>query len=461
MPGTVSNFDAIVIGAGAAGLAAASELAANGRKVCVLEARDRLGGRIYTLREPNVPVPLELGAEFIHGESRSTLDWLRKANEPVADAAQTRWVSKNGELQPANGIFEEMKNGLRKIKRPATDLPFLAFLEEGAARKLAPRLRTFARMLVEGFDAADATRVSTHEILDEWNGSGAADAPTFRPVNGYSSVIGAIAATLPADRVRVRMNSVVKEVHWKRGAVGVAGTCFGDSFKIEASQAIVTLPLGVLQLPADSPHGVRFVPTLPRAHDALAMLGSAPVLKLILRFQEPFWESLDGGRYRGVAFFQAPNQVFPTFWTSLPMRTSHLVAWTAGPNVARLAGYESAQVVTAAVRSLQAIFGKRIAVADQLTGVHVHDWQADPFACGAYSYLIAGGAGARKRLAAPIQDTLYLAGEALDLEGGSGTVGGALQSGRRAAQLALRVGKDQKKISRKDRQDRQGRKCTK
>ncbi len=461
MANNVSNFDTIVIGAGAAGLAAASELAANGCKVCVLEARDRLGGRIYTRREPDVPVPLELGAEFIHGESRATLDWLRKANEPIADAVQTRWVSNGGKLRPADDIFEEMKRGLRRIKSPSTDLPFRTFLEQGAGRKLPPRLRTFARMLVEGFDAADATRVSTHEILDEWNGSGAADAPTFRPLNGYAVVIDAIAATMPSSLVRVQMNSIVKQVRWKRGAVAVSGMYLGEEFTIEAPRAIITLPLGVLQLPAESPHGVRFAPAI-AAHDALAMLASGPVLKVILRFQEPFWESLDGGKYRNAAFFQASNQVFPTFWTSVPMRTSHMVAWTAGPNAMRLAGQQSARVVRAALSSLQSIFGRRVAVAERCTGALVHDWQADPFACGAYSYVIAGGSGARKRLAAPVQETLYFAGEALDVEGGSATVGGALQSGRRAAQLALQAqsgGKNQKKkISRKDRKDRQGRK---
>lgn len=413
----------------------------------MLEARDRLGGRIYTRREPDVPVPLELGAEFIHGESIATLEWLRRANEPIVDVAQSRWAASKGTLRPADGVFDELKRHLRRIKRPRTDIPFRDYLEEGAARKLPPRLRTFARMLVEGFDAADSARVSTHEILDEWNGANAADAPTFRPANGYAAIIDAIAATLPSSLVRVQMNSVVREVRWQRGAVTVAGEYLGETFAVEAPRTIVTLPLGVLQLPPESPHGVRFAPAIPGMRDALGMIGSGPVLKVILRFQEPFWEQLDRGRYRRAAFFQAPGEVFPTFWTSLPMRSSHIVAWSAGPNVARLGSRDADQVVRTALRTLQSIFGRRVVVFEHCIGAYVHDWQADPFACGAYSFLIAGGSGARKRLAAPVRDTLYFAGEAFDIEGGSATVGGALQSGRRAAQLVLRDLEKKKKIT--------------
>ena len=73
-----------------------------------------------------------------------------------------------------------------------------------------------------------------------------------------------------------------------------------------------------------------------------------------------------------------------------------------------------------------------------VVAAHTHDWQADPFSCGAYSYAVAGGAEAPRDLAAPIADTLFFAGEATDFTGHHGTVHGALASGVRAAQEVLK-----------------------
>ncbi len=438
MPQHATDYDVVIIGAGAAGLAAASELAAQDVSVCVLEARDRLGGRIFTHREPDVPIPIELGAEFIHGHSQPILHWLHRANEPIVDATQTRWMNLRGKLQESDDLFEEMKRGLSAVRRPQKDIPFSVFLDTLAKRKLSPRAREFARMLVEGFDAADATRVSTLEILDEWSGDGAADAPTFRPMRGYAAIIAAIAATLQ-QHARVQLSSIVKEIRWKRGSVRVSGTHVGVPFELVAKRAIVTLPIGVLKTPSEIPNGVNISPVIRPKQRALEMLASGPVIKVILRFHERFWEALDQGRYRGAAFFQAPRQPFPTFWTSLPIRTSMMVAWSAGPNAARFAGTMPDEVIQAALNSLQSVFGSRTSVASYFSGAHLHDWQADPFAGGAYTYVVSGGSGARHQLAAPVQDTLYFAGEALDLEGEAATVGGALASGRRAALGVLRA----------------------
>src|SRR5690606_34819699 len=145
------------------------------------------------------------------------------------------------------------------------------------------------------------------EILDELNGSGAADAPTFRPLYGYGSLIDAVYATLSRERARVQLNSIVHEIQWERGAVRVQGTQFGRPFSIVASQAVVTLPLGVLQRAPEASGSVRFTPELPsRKRAALSLLVAGPVIKVVMRFREAFWETLDDGRYRNGAFFQAP-----------------------------------------------------------------------------------------------------------------------------------------------------------
>src|SRR5688572_8601596 len=169
MANSAKAFDVAVLGAGAAGLAAAAELARRGCSVCVLEARDRIGGRIVTRREPDLAVPLELGAEFVHGRPPATLQWLRIDGTPLIDAAQNHWMLRSGKLRPSDDLFDELKARLGKA-RPRKDLPFREFLEGSARKHIAPRLREFALMLVEGYDAADSTRVSTLATIDEWCG---------------------------------------------------------------------------------------------------------------------------------------------------------------------------------------------------------------------------------------------------------------------------------------------------
>ena len=144
------------------------------------------------------------------------------------------------------------------------------------------------------------------------------------------------------------------------------------------------------------------------------------------------WEELDDGRYSDTAFFHAPRMAFPTFWTMLPLRASVLAAWAAGPAATRLAGVGEEEIVRTALRCLETLFaGSERCVAD-FQGAHLHDWQADPFACGAYSYVVAGGGNARALLARPLESTLFFAGEAADTGGESGTVAGALDSAKRA-----------------------------
>ncbi|HVJ28970.1 MAG TPA: FAD-dependent oxidoreductase, partial [Gammaproteobacteria bacterium] len=142
-------IDVAVIGAGAAGLAAAAELSRRGCGVSLLEARDRIGGRILTRREPDLPVPLELGAEFVHGRPAATLKWLAQRNTPLLDAAQNHWLLRAGKLRQGDDLFAELKARLGKA-RPRQDLPFAEFLAGPARRHLPPRIREFALMLVEG-----------------------------------------------------------------------------------------------------------------------------------------------------------------------------------------------------------------------------------------------------------------------------------------------------------------------
>ena len=430
-------FDVAVIGAGAAGLAAAAALTNRGCSVCVLEARDRLGGRILTRNEPNLSVPLELGAEFVHGRPPATAKWLKVRNTALIDAPEVRWILRRGQLHRAEKLFDELKTRLAKIRRPRKDLPFGEFLEGPARAHLPPRIREFALMLVEGYDAADATRVSTLGTIDEWCGDSGADAATFRPQGGYGSLLQALAGAFDREHVHLQLSTIVREVRWERGKVTIAAMQNGRAQNVVARRAIVTLPLGVLQLPPQAPNGVTFVPALTAKQKALAGLATGPVIKVLLQFRAPFWENIDGKRYADAAFFHAPRARFPTFWTTLPTRTSLLTAWAAGPAAAQLAGVDEGELVRVALECLRNLFPGHERLLADFQGAYLHDWQADPFACGAYSYVVAGGGNARDLLAQPLENTLFFAGEAADTGGESGTVAGALDSAARAVEQLL------------------------
>jgi monoamine oxidase len=411
----------IVVGAGAAGLAAANALARAGRSVLVLEARERVGGRCWTRRMAGLDIPVELGAEFIHGEAASTRAFLAEAGIAAVDSTREQRHLERGRLRRMNA-FSEAQRAIAHAPSLKHDISFAALL---ARSRVSRKTRTFARMMVQGFDAADPARVSAQSILEEWGEGGSLGASQPRPQGGYAALFDWLALAVAARGARLRLDSPVRALTWKRGHIVVKG----PSFAFQARRAVVTLPLGVLQSNA-----VRFKPSLRTKSEALEKLASGPVIRVAMRFHTPFWEA----RAPEVAFFHVPEGPFPTFWTPLPMRAPLLTAWAGGPKAARLAGRSRDALLAAALRSVGMVFGQGRAK-QALAAALVQDWQADPCSRGGYSYVRVGGKGARERLAEPLEDTLYFAGEATDIEE-AGTVAGALRSGERAAREVLEKG---------------------
>ena len=430
------TFDVVIIGAGAAGLAAAGQLAALAHSVLLLEARDRVGGRCWTRAEPGVPLPVELGAEFIHGSPDVTFEGLRRAGLVALDAGGEHWFKQGGALERGNA-FRRIRMAMRKLPEPERDVTFATLLARAPRSTLPADLRTAARLMVEGFDAADSTRISAREVRAEWMHADAANGAQSRPLDGYGALMAALAGELAGGTCRLRLQSAVTGVHWQRGRVRVAYRVRGESRIAEAPRAIVALPLGVLQHAATAAADLKFVPALTAKRAALKALSAGTVVKTILQFHTPFWEKLDDERYRNAAFFHSPRTPFRTFWTAVPARMPLLTAWAGGPPAARLLQLTPARMIDAALRSAQSLFGRRFDVAAELANWWWHDWQNDPYTRGAYSYVNAGGEGAREQLAAPLDDTLFFAGEATDYAGESGTVAAALGSGLRAAHEVL------------------------
>ncbi len=428
------DTDVVILGAGAAGLAAARRLASRSVRTIVLEARDRVGGRVRWETSSRAVVPMELGAEFIHGPAHQTMTLLREIGGAAFDTVGQSWTFDGGRLEPQERDMIEAASLIERVQALPGDLSIDAFLRpfenDPATREAAAGARAF----VEGFEAADPALASTRAIAEEL-GSGV-DSISARPIGGYAPLIEHLHSACIAAGVAIHLSTVVRRVVWRRGEVTVDVDGPGGRRSIRARAAIVTLPAGVLRH-AGNDNAIVFSPELPaRKQHALSKIEMGTVFKVVLRFRTAFWEQLDNGRYRDAAFFRAQGSAFSAYWTQYPLRGEVVVAWVGGPKAAALNGSSMDDIVTAALEGFGRLMGDAALVRTQFEGGFVHDWDGDPFARGAYSYVAVGGADARVVLGEPVDGTLFFAGEATSTDGQGGTVNGALETGERAAKQA-------------------------
>lgn len=428
------EFDVVIIGAGAAGLAALKELDRAGDKVLCLEARDRIGGRVYTVRDPLSPIPLELGAEFIHGRSPEIWDVIHSRGLIAYDCAQTAVRVRNGKAQQGTDgweLIDGVMQGMQKAAKRGKDRSFSSFLEGSSYSADAKRL---AMSYVEGFNAARGELVSIRSLAKDAEAADEIDGDSsFRFVNGYSSLIQQIISGVNDLRAKLRINCVVERIEWQRGraTVHARSTLSGQAEAFRSKIVVITVPLGVLKI-----GGISFEPEPQAALGAARELEFGQVVRVGLRFREAFWEEND--EFACAGFLLSDERFFPTWWTALPVRAPVLTGWCAGSRTDDLLPGPRLEIIGKALADLSRIMGLR---EDRLSGllenVCFHDWHADPYARGAYSYVPVGALGARERLAEPVEDTLYFAGEATEVNGHSATVHGAIASGKRAARRIL------------------------
>ena len=431
------DTDVIVIGAGAAGIAAALELAEHGVRTIVIEGRDRIGGRVMWQTAGTEDVPAELGAEFIHGAAPETSAYMRAAGLTTIQTGGPSWqCDAAGMLHPvdddedfsAEDVFARA-NALSEDESVATFLARFANDPEWSVK--ARRARAF----VEGFEAADPALASVRSIADEINSG--TDSESFRAVASYALLFDYLDARCKTAGVEFRLNTTAARVMWKPGTVAIDTRCAdGSSATLRASKAIVTVPVGVLRQPAGAVP-LAFVPPLPQEkHTALLGLEMGRVVRVVLAFRTPFWETVAGGRFHDAAFFRCDAGAYNAFWTRYPLRSRTIVAWAGGPRTAPLSALSSAGRIERALAEFGTMLGQPDLARREFEGGVTHDWSADPFACGAYSYVSTGGGNARAALAVPIDDTLFFAGEATAAGGQGGTVSGAFGTGQRAAREA-------------------------
>jgi monoamine oxidase len=447
-----NEYDVLIVGAGAAGLCAARELALAGRRVAVLEARERIGGRIYS-REltPNAdgsPNIVELGAEFVHGLPSITWGLIQEASLGAYELEGSELAFENGRwagsrVSTWRHVLEGMMQWL--AARPGRDMSFAEYL---AGSGLDAQTAAAAINYVEGFNAADQHRISIAALAEQQCAEDAIDADRlFRIATGYASLPRFLSAEMGRAGGELMLGARVVKIDWEPGSVRVqlANPAPGASAH-HAKRVLVTVPLGVLQS-----GDIEFAP-LPG--DLLAQaqrLAMGDALRVVLHFRSRFWaEPRESGvplsAQRGLSnlsFLFAPGEIPPTWWTPNPVNSAMLTGWLGGPRAAALAQSVAASGDRdALLRHCLATQSKvfqlyRTDLENQLLGWHVHDWSADEFARGAYSYVPAGAIGVPETLSMPVRDTLYFAGEHTDVTGHWGTVHAALATGARAAAQIL------------------------
>jgi monoamine oxidase len=420
--------DILIIGAGAAGLLAARELVAAGRNVSLLEARDRIGGRVHTLSPPGFTEDVEAGAEFLHGAVPLSRSLLEAAGKSWEAAIGNTYMVKGSQVQPDTNFFEQLPLLLERLNLLAEDIPLADFLLRDFPGDQHAQLRAFATQFAEGYDAADAQRVSAFALRDEWATGDADDSP--RPAGGYGPVLDWLATQIQAAGATIHLATPVQEIRWQPGSVEVlteAGALF------HGTQLLCTVPLGVWQLGLGQPGYLSFVPELPEHRAAAVQLGFGSVIKIQLEFREAFWED----RLPGMEFLLSDAPV-PTWWTQLPNKRPLLTGWVAGPAALRLRNASNEEIIELALASLVDLLATTPATLQaQLGASYICNWGAEPYAYGAYSYPTVGAQVTRATLATPVAGTLYFAGEGVYEGASAGTVEAALVSGQVAAHAML------------------------
>lgn len=399
---------------------AARELARAGRRVLVLEASGRVGGRVRTLYGTGAGVPVELGAEFVHGDAPETTKLLDEARLATVPVIGTHYKSDDGELSEQDAMWKRMARVFRHLNpERRSDRSFQEFLDEHPGGASLRNDRALARAFVQGFNGADTRLLSAQSIAEQGNPTEGA-AKARRIVRGYASLIEHLRREV-ADVVR--LNVAARRIVWSEDGVRVTDQ---RGKRYAARTVVITVPLPMLQ--DDSIAIEPEVPTLRRAARQLAM---GHVARVVVVVKERFWEKKVGE----LSYLHAPHRPFSTWWTQYPLLAPMLVGWAGGPPAVEIE--ESGDVEAAVLREMARVFGMHRSRAESLVdSIHAHDWSRDRFTRGAYSYVGVGGVRAPRVLARPIEGRLFVAGEASDT-GSGGTVEGALVSGKRAARQVL------------------------
>lgn len=436
------DADVVVVGAGVAGLAAASHLRSRGLRTILCEATDRIGGRAWTAHPPALAgQPFDYGASWLHDAGRNPLvDVAQAAGRVLLDAAEVRnertfvgnRLANEAELAAYGRAYDRLVAAAAALASqhqggsglsPSGPAPRISLAEalvmaadDAETRSWMPSVATWEGAVIAGADAADLD-------LFDWRDN-LLKGPNLAVVGGLGALVRDGLARAAGD---VRLSMPVTRIRWQDTAGRVAAETARGT--VCARAAIVTVSTGVL-----ATAGVRFVPPIPpEIEEAVHGLPMGLLTKVALKARAedhldlPPFCSID----RQLDRIDEPTMVFHAW----PFGYDHVIGFVGGRAAWALAEAGRGAAEDFARAELRRLFGARVDHAFA-PGAVVTGWGTDPCFRGAYCYALPGYAAMRARLAQPLADgRLVFAGEAVCTDGLAGTVGGAYRSGVAAASI--------------------------
>lgn len=419
-----NRADVLVIGAGVAGLAAAQMLQQAGYAVIVLEARERIGGRVWSHRTVD-GIPLDLGASWVHGVNGNPISELLKDHPSIQTIATDfdnaiyydgAEVLSDDEVERLMALFEEIMSDVYTIAEAEPHQPLGEAIQRAlATRSLSPRERRaldfIISITIENEFAASVNQLSARF----WDSDRALSGAHVIFPSGYDWLPDKL-----AQGIDVRLGQAVERVEY--GADGVRIHTQGGAL-YDAYYAVVTLPLGVLK--ADV---VRFEPLLPATkRAAIQRLGVGTLNKVYLQFDDVFWdETAEFIHFVPEQSGEWPEAINFFVYIGQPI----LMLFASGAFGLQMETLPDDQIIAGVMRRLRGVYGAQIPAPKRFL---ITRWAQDPFARGAYSvYGVESTPEDRATLAEPMEDVLFFAGEATHPHFPA-TVHGALLSGWRAA----------------------------
>ncbi len=403
----------------------ARKLVRAGKRVTILEARDRCGGRIYPLPAEEFGYPAEGGPEFVHGAAPVTRALLREAKLSLLPRGGTRWSARTGKLLPNEPSVPHMGRFYEALSEVKADLPIAEFLQTHFADRRYDDMRRSIIRTVEGYDAADPRRASTLALRDEWMARD--EGPHGRIAKGYGALIEHLLSESRRHGAALHLDAAVAAIDETRGGVAVR-CCNGAAY--EADAVILTVPPPLVS-------EIALPPAARERAAAAADIGFGNVVKILFRFTKRWWADHRGRDLADLSFLLSEAPV-PTWWTQYPKGCPVLTGWLAGPKADRVSSLAEAELIDMGVASLGEIFDlppERIR--RKLVAARAIDWGNDPFARGAYSYATTRTREAQSVLRRPDGGGIFFSGEALYAGPEMGTVEAALASGQETAQTIL------------------------
>jgi monoamine oxidase len=417
-----SHMKIIIVGAGASGLIAARSLSQAGHDVIILEARDRIGGRICTFHPQGFSHSVDMGAEFIHGDLPLTKSLMDDAQIEMSPLEGKMLRVEKGEVSETDFFEGEWQNLQREFESLESDMPLDKFLSERFASPDFDAFKQNIKRFVEGYNAADITKASSIAMRKEWAED---DDPTqYRPVGGYGRLIDALANSLNS-RSSLVLNQRVKHIAWTHDVVTVTTA---DKNIYITDKVLITVPLGVLHA-----NGIEITPEIEGLTEKLNAIGFGSVVKILIEFDNPFWKASSNLNNWQFLFTDAK---IPTWWTS-SHNSRLLTGWGGGPRI-NSETFSDEEYISQSVDSLAYIFkmsaGK---ISSLIRATAVGQWLQDPYSAGAYSYAKPETSRAVEFLLSKFHPQIFFAGEAIYNGSHTGTVEAALVSGEDAARRML------------------------